>query len=173
MSKTIMINIEKCLACKSCELACALVHSKSGVLEEAVAELPSPQRMVNVEPTGEFGIPMQCRHCAEAPCVSVCPTAAMHRDEINSPVLIDKDRCIGCRDCLLVCPFGAIDLARDGRAVVKCDLCIERTKTGENPACVQSCPTGALQFCELTKSLIERRRAAARRMAICEKDVEN
>ena len=173
MNKVIVVNIEKCLACKSCELACALVHSKSKVLEEAVTESPSPQRMVTVAPAGEAGVPMQCRHCADAPCISICPTGAMHRDEVNSPVLIDKDRCIGCRDCLLVCPFGVIDIARDGRAVVKCDLCIERTKAGEDPACVESCPTGALRFCELTKSLIERRRIAAKRMSICEKDVED
>ena len=131
MNKAIVVNIEKCLACKSCELACALVHSKSKVFEEAVTESPAPQSMVAVEPAGEFGIPMQCRHCTDAPCVSICPTAAMHRHEVNSPVLIDKDKCIGCRDCIMVCPFGVIDISRDGRAVVKCDLCIERTKAGE------------------------------------------
>jgi Fe-S-cluster-containing dehydrogenase component len=62
----------------------------------------------------------------------------------------------------MVCPFGVIDISRDGKAVVKCDLCIERTEAGQEPACVVSCPTGALQFCELTELLIERRRAAAK-----------
>ncbi len=161
MNKAIVVNIEKCLACKSCELACALVHSKSKVLEEAITESPPPQSMVTVEAAGESGIPMQCRHCADAPCISICPTAAMHRHEVNSPVLIDKDKCIGCRDCLIVCPFGVIDITRDGKAVVKCDLCIERTKAGENPQCVESCPTGALEYCELNEYLIERRRAVA------------
>lgn len=62
----------------------------------------------------------------------------------------------------MVCPFGVINTSRDGKAVTKCDLCIERTSAGEEPACVASCPTGALQFCELTELLIERRRAAAK-----------
>lgn len=161
MNKTIVVNIKKCLACKSCELACALVHSKSKVLEEALTESPAPKSRVAVEPAGEFGIPMQCRHCEDAPCVTVCPTAAIHRDGVNSPVLIDKNRCIGCKDCIMVCPFGAIDVTGDGKAVVKCDLCIERTKAGEDPACVESCPTGTLEYCELNEHLIERRRAVA------------
>jgi len=170
--KTIVVNINKCLACKSCEIACALAHSKSKVLQEAVAESPRPQSRVAVEPAGEFGIPMQCRHCEDAPCISVCPTAAIHRDEVNAPVLIDKERCIGCGYCLMVCPFGVIDITRDSKAVVKCDLCIERTKVGEEPACVSGCPTGALQFCELTDYLIKRRRAAANQVLAAADKVE-
>lgn len=162
MNKTIAVNIKKCLACKSCEIACAVAHSNSKVLEEAVAESPKPQRMVTVEVAGEFGVPMQCRHCEDAPCVTVCPTAAIHRHQVNDPVLIDKDRCIGCQFCLMVCPFGVIDVSRDGRAVVKCDLCITRTEVGQEPACVESCPTGALQFREVTELVTERRRAAAK-----------
>ena len=177
MNKAIVVNIGKCMACKSCELACALVHSKSKVFEEAVMETPLPKSMVIVEPAGESGVPMQCRHCEDAPCVSVCPTAAIHRHEANSPVLIEKDKCIGCRDCLMVCPFGAIDISRDGKAVVKCDLCIERTKAGDNPACVESCPTGALKYCELNEYLIERRRAVAAQASEAlhksEKEIEN
>ena len=162
MDKTITVNIEKCLACKSCEIACALTHSKSKVLEEAVTESPKPQRMVIVEAAGEFGVPIQCRHCEDAPCITVCPTAAIHRYQDDGPVLIEQDRCIGCNFCIVVCPFGVINISRGGKAVTKCDLCIERTEVGQEPACVESCPTGALQFCELTELLIERRRAAAR-----------
>jgi carbon-monoxide dehydrogenase iron sulfur subunit len=162
MDKAIVVNIEKCLACKSCEIACALVHSKSKVLEEAVAESPRPQRMVTVEPADEFSVPLQCRHCEDAPCITVCPTEAIYRHTANDPVLIDRDKCIGCKFCLMVCPFGVIELSRDGKAVVKCDLCIEQTKAGEEPICVASCPTGALQFCELTELLAKRRHAAAK-----------
>jgi len=161
MDKVITVNIEKCLACKSCELACALTHSKSKVLEEAITESPKPQRTVTVEPAEEFAVPMQCRHCEDAPCVTICPTQAIHRQRDNTPVLIDRDRCIGCNFCIIVCPFGVINITNDGKAVVKCDLCIERTQAGEEPACVEACPTGALQFCELTEMLIERRREAA------------
>jgi len=161
-NNVIIVDIEKCLACKSCEIACALVHSKSGVLEEAVAESPRPQRMVTVEAAGEFGMPMQCRHCEDAPCQAVCPTGAIWRNEAGGPVLINTDLCIGCKFCFMVCPFGVINLSRDGKAATKCDLCIARTEAGEEPACVAACPTNALQFCELTEMLTERRRAAAK-----------
>jgi carbon-monoxide dehydrogenase iron sulfur subunit len=162
VDKAIVVNIEKCLACKSCEIACALAHSKSKVLEEAIAESPKPQRMVTVESADEFSVPIQCRHCEDAPCITICPTEAIHRHTANDPVLIDRDKCIGCKFCLMVCPFGVIEISRDGKAVVKCDLCIEQTKAGEEPMCVASCPTGALQFCELTELLAKRRHSAAK-----------
>jgi carbon-monoxide dehydrogenase iron sulfur subunit len=146
MSKTIAVNIEKCLACRSCELACALAHSESKVLEQAVAESPRPQRRVTVESVEGCGVPIQCRHCEDAPCITVCPSGAIHRHQVYDPVLIDKDKCIGCKFCLAVCPFGAIDITRDGKAVVKCDLCVERTEAGQEPACVEACPTKALRI---------------------------
>lgn len=166
MTKAIVVDIEKCLACKSCEIACALAHSKSKVLEEAVAESPMPQRMVTVESAGEFGVPMQCRHCENAPCITVCPTAAIHRHQANDPVLIDKERCIGCKFCLAVCPFGVINITRDGKAVVKCDLCIERTKVGQEPACVEACPTGALKIVSEKELAAAKRKLAAMELVL-------
>lgn len=146
MGKSIMINIEKCLACKSCEIACAVAHSKSKVLEGAVKESPKPQKRVTVEPVGKYGVPIQCRHCEEAPCISVCPTGAIHRPQADSPVLIEQDKCIGCQFCLMICPFGVIDVSRDGKVMIKCDLCFERTNLGQEPACVarrQLCRQGS------------------------------
>jgi carbon-monoxide dehydrogenase iron sulfur subunit len=164
MNKSITVNIKKCLACRSCEIACALEHSRSKVLEEAIAESPKPQRMVTVEGNEDFAVPIQCRHCEDAPCITVCPTQAIHRHSDNDPVLIDKERCIGCHYCLIACPFGVIDITSDGKAVTKCDMCVERTKTGQQPACVSSCATGALEFCELTELLKQRRQAVAKAM---------
>lgn len=166
MAKAITVNIEKCLACKSCEIACALAHSKCKVLEEAATESPKPQRRVTVEAVGEFAVPIQCRHCEDAPCITVCPTAAIHRHAANDPVLIDRDKCIGCKFCLMVCPFGVIELLRDGKAVVKCDLCIERTKTGQEPACVEACPTKALKLADEEELAAGKRRRAAQELVI-------
>ncbi|MHC4240075.1 MAG: 4Fe-4S dicluster domain-containing protein [Planctomycetota bacterium] len=163
MSKNIAVNIEKCLACRSCEIACALVHSESKVLEEAVNESPRPQRRVTVESAEGFA---QCRHCEDAPCITVCPTGAIHRHQASDPVLIDKGKCIGCRFCLMVCPFGVIDVTRDGKAVVKCDLCIERTKAGQEPACVAACPTGALELADERELAADKRKRTARGLAI-------
>lgn len=105
---------------------------------------------------------MQCRHCEDAPCIKVCPTVAIHRHNPNDPVLVDVELCIGCGYCLVVCPFGVIDITRDGKAVSKCDLCIERTKAGEEPACVSNCPTNALQYGEVSEVIAERRKKAAK-----------
>lgn len=122
--------------------------------------------MVTVEAAGEFGVPIQCRHCEDAPCITVCPTAAIHRHQVNDPVLIDKERCIGCKFCLMVCPFGVIDVSRDGKAVVKCDLCIARTEAGQEPACVEACPTGALKIVSVKELAATRRKLAARDLVL-------
>ena len=169
MDKIITINIEKCLACKSCEIACALVHSKSKVLEEAVAESPRPQRMVTVEAAGEFGVPIQCRHCEVAPCIEICPTGAIQRQSEESPVVLDQDLCIGCKLCMLICPFGVLRLDQEGRAIIKCDMCWQRLEDGQEPACVEACSTKALKLVSLEEVTKSRRTEASKQLV---KEVE-
>lgn len=166
MAKVIVVEVERCLACKSCEIACAVVHSKSGQLEEAVVEKPKPQKRLTVEAAGEFAVPMQCRHCEDAPCIAVCPTGAIYRRKVDDPVLIEQDRCIGCKYCIVVCPFGVIDVSHDGKAVVKCDSCIERTRAGDEPACVEACPTKALKLVSEKELTADKRRLAARQLVV-------
>ena len=175
MAKMIVVNERRCLGCRSCEVACALAHSQAASLVEALAAAVPPQSRIHVEPlpapAEQAGpleadcMPMHCRHCEEAPCMAICPSGAIHRPEGGGPVLLDTDRCIGCKFCIVACPFGVIALSRDGKAVVKCDRCRERTSGGELPACVDACPTGALEFREIDEWLAERRRQAAGRAA--------
>ncbi len=161
MSKMIVSDPDRCLGCKSCELACAMAHCGAGALAEAVRSGARPQTRVHVEPCGEFGAPIQCHHCEDAPCTAVCPTEAITRESQDDPVLLNQDACIGCRFCMLVCPFGAISISPVGKAMLKCDLCIERTSEGAEPACVSACPTGALKFEEINEWLARRRRRGA------------
>ncbi len=149
MAKTIMVDVEKCLACKSCEIACAMVHSKSKALEEAIAESPKPQRMLTVEATTEFAVPIQCRHCETPLCVEICPTGALRRHDEQQPVVVEQELCIGCKMCTLICPFGILQIGLEERAIIKCDICLERTQAGEEPACVEACPTKALKLVSL------------------------
>ena len=104
-------------------------------------------------------MPLQCRHCEDAPCVAICPTKALHRAAPDSPVTIDHERCIGCTCCVLVCPFGVISYDSANRSIIKCDQCSERVERGERPACVSACPTGALSFRSLDDVVKQKRTA--------------
>ena len=131
-------DIELCLGCKTCEIACAIEHSDGKDLFSAVSQRTKPY--MDVVYVG-VPVPMNCRHCESAPCMEVCPTNAISRND--GPVIIDATRCIGCRSCVIVCPYGAIRLEK---VAYKCDQCNERLIEGLLPACVEACPVGALKF---------------------------
>jgi carbon-monoxide dehydrogenase iron sulfur subunit len=159
MKGMIVVRVDRCLGCKSCELACAVEHSESKELLKALNEKPKPRKRVSVEQGDGFVVPLQCRHCEDAPCIGICPTKALHRADKDSPVVIDEDLCIGCKWCILACPFGVITLDDENRVITKCDQCFQRVERGETPACVASCPTGALDFKSLAEVLKEKRQA--------------
>jgi len=159
MKGMIVVRTTRCLGCKSCEMACAVEHSGSRDLYQAIHETPTPSARVSVEQGASFVVPLQCRQCEDAPCVEVCPTNALRRPDKDSPVTIDHELCIGCKWCILACPFGVISMDANARTVIKCDQCFERAQRGELPACVQACPTGALQFKTLEEVMAEKREA--------------
>lgn len=146
MKGVIFVDVRKCLACKSCEVHCAVEHSKSKELSSAIYECPLPQGRVNVETEAGFNIPLQCRQCENAPCITVCSSKAIERLDPEQPVLITADRCIGCKLCIIACPFGVIKMSKSDKAVIKCDMCFERLEKGKLPACVIACPSKALKF---------------------------
>lgn len=166
MPKVIVVDIEKCMGCKSCELQCAVAHSASKELTSAIQESPRPRHRVTVIAVGEMAVPLQCRHCEDAPCVAICPTGALQKPNPEGPVTIDQDLCIGCKSCLLVCPFGVISLGPEGKSLIKCDMCMERLEAGQPPACVEACPTGALQLKDVEELTAEVRRQAAGELVI-------
>ena len=90
-----------------------------------------------------------CKHCVNAGCLEVCPTGAIIRTEFDS-VFIQQDVCNGCRACIPACPFGVVDLGRDGKAH-KCTLCYDRLQHGMEPACAQACPTDSIRFGEVSE----------------------
>ena len=146
-------------------IECAMAHADAETLAEAInADIP-PRPRVHVEPLGERGMPMQCRHCEDAPCTLVCPKDAIARLSPDAPVLIDADACSGCTFCVLVCPFGAVEMSAGKKPAVKCDLCIERAEAGDPPACVDACPTNALALAEIDEPLRQRRIEQDKRVA--------
>lgn len=157
----IVVDPGRCMACRSCEVACALGRdSVSRTVVGALGEDPVPRPRVSVRasplplaipealgqapdhPAGA-GFPLQCRHCLDAPCLDACPTGAMYRPEPEGAVLYDEAKCMGCLMCVAACPFGAVKPGHGGR-VLKCDRCTHM----EYPFCVDACPTGALQYRE-------------------------
>jgi carbon-monoxide dehydrogenase iron sulfur subunit len=160
--KRIVADPQKCLACRTCEFACALAHTESEDLVQALHAGAQPR--VYVEMAGQFAVPLQCRHCEDAPCVQICPSGALSRLDAESPVLVHPEQCIGCEFCVQVCPFGVIHLTADRKAVIKCDLCAARLAQGLQTACVASCPTGALTFEEINEDASRRRRRTALRL---------
>jgi Fe-S-cluster-containing dehydrogenase component len=133
----IVVNLDRCIGCYSCELACKM--------ENDVALGERWNKVVQIEPFGEFPdvktywLPVMCQQCEEAPCVHVCPTGASYRDEETNIVLIDKSKCIGCKYCMMACPYGVRSWNKENQVVEKCTLCNQLTSAGELPACVKVC----------------------------------
>ena len=156
--KRIYCRIEKCLSCRSCEIACAVAHSESKRLPDAVGEVPLPKHRIHVESIDEEGSPhriraiaVQCRHCEDPLCAQACISGGITRNTETGQVVSNPGRCVGCWSCIMVCPFGVIVRYEDCRQAVKCDHCPDR----DCPACVEACPTHALLYCEQEEAGIE------------------
>ena len=140
MRRALVFDRERCLACRSCELACALAHSSSRRLDQAASEHPRPKSRVSIVHVKNGFEALRCEQCAEPLCVYSCKSGALHRIPADGRVVFDEDRCVGCLMCLMVCPFGIRhDHARD--RVARCDVC----STLDTPACVGACPTRAIR----------------------------
>lgn len=149
----IFVRPERCMGCKSCEIACAVQHSKGKTLLSAILESPPPMKRLFVESTEQIRMPVMCRHCEDAPCLNVCITGCLYRDD-KGFVRRKKERCIGCWTCIMVCPFGVISRDKNKRIAVKCDRCHKL----DVPACVSACPTKALVLVDIDTLTKERRR---------------
>ncbi|MCS7229864.1 MAG: 4Fe-4S dicluster domain-containing protein [Candidatus Kryptonium sp.] len=147
--KRVFIEPAKCTGCKSCEIACAIEHSVSKDLYKAIFEEPHPPRFNTVLKFDGFMASLRCNHCDDAPCVAICPTSAIYRDSETDLVVYNDTKCIGCWQCAIACPFGAIYPDLDRKVSRKCDGCNERIKSGGIPACVEACPTNSLIYTDV------------------------
>jgi carbon-monoxide dehydrogenase iron sulfur subunit len=136
--KQIIVHQEKCTACRECELACSFSHE--GAFNPALSRI----RVVDFYEE-QFYLPMTCVHCADAPCAAVCPTVAILR-EPDGQIRVYEDRCIGCKMCLLACPFGVMGFQPQTGVAQNCDLCRPRS---DGPQCVAFCVPQALEYAEV------------------------
>lgn len=132
MSKQLIIKPEKCIGCRTCELMCSFGH---------YAQFNPKMANVTVMEyeAASVAIPVMCLQCEEPTCLKVCPVSAISRNE-DGAVVMNYDRCIGCKMCMNACPLGNISYHPALRKVFKCDLC------GGAPKCARYCPSGAIQF---------------------------
>lgn len=158
----IMYDSSKCTACKGCQVACKQWNQLSSPLSsdlytytksfQAPLDLaPKTWLIINFsEEDKEVGVDWNfmrnsCFHCTEAACEKACPVGAITHAE-NGAVSINQDKCIGCRYCVASCPFGVPRWDEATNTTFKCWQCQDRTAAERSPACVSTCPTGALQF---------------------------
>lgn len=146
MHNAIVVDLERCIGCFGCEISCKM--------ENNVALGEYWNKVIVEGPYGTFPdieqywLPTMCQQCADAPCVHVCPTGASYRDE-NNVVLIDKSVCIGCKYCMMACPYGVRNWNQEQQVVEKCTLCQHLTQQGKEPACVHNCPGEARFYGDL------------------------
>jgi len=137
MSENILsINPRNCDGCGDCETACAEKHA--GVPDKMRSRI----RVVGGNGHGRLFVPFTCRQCDDPPCLSVCKNSAIYKDEKLNRVLIDPNKCIGCKMCFSACPFGAMGFDSTKGFAIKCDLC------EGNPECVNACKKGAIAYIE-------------------------
>ena len=162
-----VIDLKRCIGCYACQIACKAEHATPpGVLYARVVK----REMGRYPNVRRLSLPVLCMHCADPPCVQVCPTGA----SLKAPdgiVSVDADRCVGCRYCMMACPYGARYFHAQEReyfpgqgltpneeigykkhppgVVEKCDFCRHRLGNGGVPACVANCPAVARYFGDL------------------------
>ncbi len=145
-----LIDVTKCIGCESCVQACA----ETNKLEKYI---PAPQHVgdglssarwtsIVKKPVKRY-VKKQCRHCLEPACVSACLVGAMQKSP-EGPVIYDKKKCMGCRYCMIACPYGIprYQWEKPIPYVQKCNLCYSQTRENKKPACVEACPAKALTF---------------------------
>jgi formate dehydrogenase iron-sulfur subunit len=141
-ARALLIDVTRCIGCRACAQACKESHGFPGTGEET--ELDATTYTVLLDKGEDRYVRRLCMHCEDPSCASACPVGAFTKTALG-PVTYDESRCLGCRYCMLACPFGVprYEWSKAAPAVRKCDMCVERLRKGALPACVEACPAEA------------------------------
>jgi anaerobic dimethyl sulfoxide reductase subunit B (iron-sulfur subunit) len=141
MRKGFIFDYNMCVNCKACSASCILengwkVHPRNIYSYNSEAEYILP--VINLS--------LACNHCETATCMNGCPASAYSRDSVTGAIILDENKCIGCKYCQWNCPYDAPKYDIEKRIITKCNLCYTGLADGRQPACSSACPTGALRF---------------------------
>jgi len=163
----VLVDTTRCVGCRTCEAACAEANGlPEPPADDAVLEAerkPSTEQwsVINRCETdaGEVFVKRQCMHCVTPACASACLTKAMYKTE-DGPVIWRENKCMGCRFCMVSCPFDMPKFEYDSAVprIQKCRMCFDRLAEGGLPACVENCPAEALTFGRRSEMLAEARK---------------
>ncbi len=134
----LFIDPARCIGCRACEEACSECPGHGG---HAMITIDFLARADTVQTT-----PTVCMHCDTPACATVCPAEAIRVDDEGIVHTASPERCIGCGNCALACPFGVPKIDEFQQLMRKCDLCYDRTAVGRKPMCATVCPSGALFY---------------------------
>lgn len=160
MRAAILTDLSRCIGCEACAIACKEINE---LPKDVSPNTLSSNTWTAVEHRNGVHIRRQCMHCEEPACASACPVLALIKTP-EGAVIYDADKCMGCRYCMVACPFGIpkYEWEKTIPKVQKCILCYEKAlQKGEQPACTAACPTGATIFGERNELI----REAERRLA--------
>jgi len=151
------IDTTCCSGCKTCQVACKdKNNSGPGMRWRRVYEVSGGSWKQNTggawtQQTSTYNLSISCNHCEDPLCVNACPTKALYKEADRGLVLIDPEKCVGCRYCEWACPYSALQFDEDQGIMSKCDFCHDYLDVGNVPSCVSSCPLRAIDFGELSE----------------------
>jgi formate dehydrogenase iron-sulfur subunit len=161
----ILTDVTKCIGCEECVVACKETNNtgedRPWRWQHKIDDLSASRWTTIIRRPENHYVRQQCRHCLEPACVSACPVGALHKTE-EGPVVYDSNICMGCRYCMMSCPFGIPRYvwSQPVPYVRKCILCYEKIKSGEleQPACTAACPEKATIYGSRDELLAEARK---------------
>jgi tetrathionate reductase subunit B len=140
-----VVDVQKCIGCQACTVSCIM---ENAVPENSFRTIVSTYEVYEGKRTGTYMLPRLCNHCANPPCIPVCPVGATFQRK-DGVVVVDGDRCVGCAYCVQACPYDARFINHETGKADKCTFCAHRVDAGLLPACVETCVGGARIFGDL------------------------